>query len=65
LHLVILKLTVGLHPIAPGHGSGHDYGMDHKMWLIELEVAACLAAMALLAFTLMVGYALWRYLAGR
>jgi len=35
------------------------------MWLIELEVAACLAAMALVAFTLMVGYALWRYLAGR
>ena len=39
--------------------------MDNKTWLIELEVAACLMAMILVAFTLMVGNNLWKTIAGK
>jgi hypothetical protein len=35
-------------------------GMDNKTWLVEVEVAACLLAGAIVAFTLMmVGHTLW------
>jgi hypothetical protein len=37
--------------------------MENKTWLIEMEVAACLMAVAILAFTLMVGHTLWMILA--
>jgi len=36
--------------------------MDDKNWLIEVEVAVCLAAMAMVAFTLMAGHHLWKRL---
>ena len=39
--------------------------MDNKTWLIEMAVAACLTAMALVAFTLMVGHNLWKNIAGK
>jgi hypothetical protein len=38
--------------------------VENKAWLIEAEVAACLMAVAIVAFTLMVGHALWKSLAG-
>jgi hypothetical protein len=33
--------------------------MEIKTWLIELQVAACLMAAAIIAFTLMMGHTLW------
>jgi hypothetical protein len=38
--------------------------MDNKTWLIEAEVAVCIVAMAIVAFTLMVGDTLWSNLVG-
>jgi hypothetical protein len=38
--------------------------VENKAWLIEAEVAACLMAVAIVAFTLMVSRALWKSLAG-
>ena len=38
--------------------------VENKTWLIEVEVAACLVAVAMAAFTLMVGHTLWKSLAG-
>jgi hypothetical protein len=37
--------------------------MRNKNWLIKVEVAACLIAVALAAFTLMLGHTLWVSLA--
>jgi predicted Co/Zn/Cd cation transporter (cation efflux family) len=37
--------------------------MDNKSWLVEAEFAACLFAMAVVAFTLMVGHTMWRAMA--
>jgi hypothetical protein len=39
--------------------------MDHRTWLIELAVAACILAGAVVAFTLMVGNTLWKTMAGK
>jgi hypothetical protein len=33
--------------------------MDNKSWLVEVEVAACILAVAIAALTLMVGHTLW------
>ncbi|MGB7748727.1 MAG: hypothetical protein WBN75_15740 [Verrucomicrobiia bacterium] len=38
--------------------------MENKTWLTEVEVAACIMAVAMTAFTLMVAHALWKSLAG-
>jgi len=40
------------------------WDMDHKTWLVEAEFAACLVAVAIVAFTLMVGHSLWKTMAG-
>jgi hypothetical protein len=37
--------------------------MENKTRLIEVEVAACLLAAAIVAFTLMMGHTLWLRLA--
>jgi hypothetical protein len=37
--------------------------MDSKIWLVEVEVAACILAGAIVALTLMVGNSLWMSLA--
>lgn len=37
--------------------------MDHKSWLIEAEFAAYLVAVAIVAFTLMVGHTMWKSMA--
>jgi hypothetical protein len=37
--------------------------MENKIRLIEVEVAACLMAVAMVAFTLMLGHTLWMGLA--
>jgi nitrogen fixation-related uncharacterized protein len=37
--------------------------MKNQTWLIEMELAACLLAVAIIAFTLMVGHTLWASLA--
>jgi hypothetical protein len=34
--------------------------VNKKTWLVEAEFAACLLAVAFVAFTLMVGQSLWR-----
>jgi len=39
--------------------------MDNKAWLIEMEFAICLVAVALVAFALMVSCALSKSLAGK
>jgi uncharacterized membrane protein len=39
--------------------------MNNKTWLIEVEVAACTMAGAIVAFTLMLGHTLWKSLAGK
>jgi hypothetical protein len=39
--------------------------MENKTWLIELEVATCLVAAAMVAFALMMGYAVAKSLAGK
>jgi hypothetical protein len=39
--------------------------MEHRTWLIEVEVAACILAGAIVAFTLMVGHTLWKTVAGK
>ena len=39
--------------------------MDNKTWFVEMEVAACLVAIAFLAFTLMLGNILWKSVAGK
>jgi hypothetical protein len=39
--------------------------MNNKTWLIEVEVAACIMAGAIVAFTLMLGHTLWKSLAGK
>jgi len=38
--------------------------MDYKTWFVELEVAACFVAFAILAFSLMLGNTLWKSVAG-
>jgi Tfp pilus assembly protein PilV len=35
-------------------------GMENRTWLIEVLVAACLLAVAIIAFTLMVGHNMWK-----
>jgi hypothetical protein len=37
--------------------------MNNRKWLIEVEFAACLVAVAIIAFTLMMGHTLWMNLA--
>jgi len=36
--------------------------MDNKTWLVEVEVGACLMAVAIVAFSLMLGHTLWKSL---
>jgi choline-glycine betaine transporter len=40
------------------------WAVENKTWLTEVEVAACIMAVAMTAFTLMVAHALWKSLAG-
>jgi hypothetical protein len=40
-------------------------GMDNKTWLVEVEVAACLLAGVIVAFTLMMGHTLWQSMTGK
>ena len=35
---------------------------QNSAWLIEAEVAACVLAVSIIAFTLMLGHTLWRSL---
>ncbi len=37
--------------------------MDNKTWLFEAEFATCLVAVAIVAFTLMVGHTMWKSMA--
>ena len=37
--------------------------MNNKTWFIEAEFVACLLAVAIVAFTLMVGHTMWRSMA--
>jgi hypothetical protein len=37
--------------------------MDNETWLFEAEFAACLLAVAIVAYTLMVGHTMWRSMA--
>jgi len=39
--------------------------MDNKTWLVEVAVTACLAALAMIAFTLMVGHTLWKQMTSK
>ena len=39
--------------------------MDNKTWLVEVAVAACLTALAMIAFTLMVGHTLWKQMTSK
>jgi hypothetical protein len=39
--------------------------MNDRTWLIEMELAACIWAAAIVAFALMIGYCLWKGLAGK
>jgi hypothetical protein len=39
--------------------------MDHKTWLIEVGVAVCILAGAIVALGLMVGHGLWKSIAGK
>jgi hypothetical protein len=39
--------------------------MDNKTWLVEVEIAICLVAAAVVAFALMAGYAVSKSLAGK
>ena len=39
--------------------------MDNKTWLVEMEVAVCFVAVAIVAFTLMLGNTLWKSVAGK
>jgi len=39
--------------------------MDNKTWLVEMEVAACFVAAAIVAFTLMLGNTLWNSVASK
>jgi hypothetical protein len=39
--------------------------MDNKTSLIEMELAACFVAFAIVAFTLMLGNTLWKSVAGK
>ena len=39
--------------------------MDNKTWLVEMEVAACFVAVAIVAFALMLGNTLWKSVAGK
>jgi hypothetical protein len=39
--------------------------MDQKTWRIELAVAACILAVAVVAFTLMLGHSLCKSMAGK
>jgi hypothetical protein len=39
--------------------------MDNKTWLVEMEVAACYVAVAIVALTLMLGNTLWKSVAGK
>ena len=41
------------------------WAMDNRTWLVEAEVAACVLAGAIIAFTLMVGHTLWKTMAGK
>jgi hypothetical protein len=41
------------------------WGMDNRTWLIEVAVAACILAVAIVAFGLMVGHGLWKTMAGK
>jgi len=60
----------------PSHWSGYTpwrppvyhvmmWAMDNRTWLVEAEVAACVLAGAIIAFTLMVGHTLWKTMAGK
>jgi hypothetical protein len=41
------------------------WAMDNKTWLLEVEVAVCLAAVAIVALALMLGSTLWKSLTGK
>jgi hypothetical protein len=38
--------------------------VNNKTWLVEMEFAACVLVVATIAFTLMVGNAIWTRMAG-
>ncbi len=38
--------------------------MNNKTWLVEVEFLACVVAVATIAFTSMVGNAIWKRMAG-
>jgi hypothetical protein len=39
--------------------------MHNKIWLVEMEVAVCFVAVAMVAFALMLGNTLWKRLADK
>jgi hypothetical protein len=39
--------------------------MDNKTWLVEMEVAVCFVAIAMVALTLMMGHTLWKSMTGK
>jgi hypothetical protein len=60
----VLQFVVGFHPMASVGPWGKLLSdMKNNMWLIEAELAACLMAAAVVAFTLMMGHTLWMSLA--
>jgi hypothetical protein len=54
----------GERPIADARFSGDTLGMNNQTWLVEVAFLACVAAVATIAFTLMVGNAIWKRMAG-
>ncbi len=54
----------GERPMADARFSGDTLGMNNKTWLVEAEFLVCVVAVATIAFTLMVGNAIWKRMAG-
>ena len=54
----------GERPIADARFSGDTPGMNNQTWLVEVAFLACVVAVATIAFTLMVGNAIWKRMAG-
>jgi hypothetical protein len=50
----------GFTPWCRQDGSAILWFMDNKAWLLEMEVAACFVAVAIVAFALMLGSTLWK-----
>ena len=62
---IISKPRPGYTPWLPSRCRVKLASMDNKDWLIEAEVAFCLAVMSLIALTLMTGHNVWKHLVSK